>query len=266
MSRIYPDLSLPRILCLHGASVNAQIFRIQCRAVIAQLGDKLRFVFADAYAEASDDQTVVAVFGEFAPFYRWLRWKPEHEELGSKTVSQKIIQQLTKAMEEDKGTGEWVGLLAFSQGGIVSAGLLWAQDHLEEEKRPLPGVNFRFAVVIASPGPVVHLDASGDLPKQRYLIPAGDRVDLFKDWPEEGATDDESHLITSPMLHVHGLQDPAIHSHRRLYKYSKKGSAKLIEWNGGHRMPIKPEDVERLVNGISMLAYQTNVDSFIDDW
>ncbi|KAM0262565.1 hypothetical protein ACHAQJ_001610 [Trichoderma viride] len=269
MSGDNSDLSLPRLLCLHGAGVNGQVFRIQSRAIIARLSDKFRFVFADAYTEAPADDTVVAIFGEFAPFYRWLSYKPEHQEAGdAKAVSQKIVGQLTKAMDEDQGTGEWVGLLAFSQGGIISSSLLWAQDHIEEEdKRPLPGVHFRFAIVIASPGPVVFIDPSGSLPKPRHLPHANERMDLFTDWPEEGVTEDDGHLVKTPMLHVHGLQDPGLRNHRRLYKlYSKKGTAKLIEWNGGHRLPIQTEIVERVVNGITMLAEQTGVESFIDDW
>ncbi|KID61140.1 citrinin biosynthesis oxydoreductase CtnB, partial [Metarhizium hybridum] len=41
-------LSLPRILCLHGGGVNGTVFRLQCRAIIAQLGHRFRFVFMDA--------------------------------------------------------------------------------------------------------------------------------------------------------------------------------------------------------------------------
>ncbi|KAL6901091.1 serine hydrolase FSH [Trichoderma evansii] len=259
------DLSLPRILCLHGASVNAQVFRIQCRAIIASLKGNFRFIFADAPAEAPADKNVVTVFGEYAPFYRWLRWKPEHQELDAPTASKDIIKQLKKAMDEDQGTGEWVGLLSFSQGGVIAASLLWSQEHIEDEaKRPLPGVNFRFAVVISSPGPVFFIDESGSLPKPRHLPYANERVDLFEDWPEEGATD-ESHLIKTPMLHVHALQDPDLARHRRLYKYSKKGTAKLMEWDGGHRLPLKADDVERMVSRIRDLAEQVGLDAYDDD-
>lgn len=261
------DLRLPRILCLHGAGVNAQVFRIQCRAIIASLKDVFRFVFVDAPAEAPADEAVVAVFGEFAPFCRWLRWKPEHQELDAGAASQAVADQLKKAMAEDRGTGEWVGLLAFSQGGMIAASLLWSQEHIEEEaKRPLPGINFRFAVLISTPGPVVFLDESGKLPKPRHLPYANERMDLFPDWPEEGATDSEDHLIKTPILYVHGLQDSNLVNHRRLFKlYSKKGTAKLIEWEGGHRLPIKTNDVERMVSGIRAVAEQVGLEAYDDD-
>ncbi|KAH6608312.1 citrinin biosynthesis oxidoreductase [Trichoderma cornu-damae] len=258
------NLALPRILCLHGAGVNGQVFRIQCRAIIARLKDRFRFVFADAFLEAEAHETVIAVFGEFAPFYRWLSYKPEHLEMDSTTASQKISRQIAEAMERDEGTGEWVGLLGFSQGGLISSSLLWAQDHIaEEDKWPLPEVRFRFAVIIASPGPPVHIDRSGTLPKPRHLPGAGEVINKFTDWPEEGATDDDNHLVTTPTLHVHGLQDPDIQNHRRLYNlYSKEGTAKLLEWDGGHRLPIKTEDVERVTNKMMELAQQTGVEFF----
>ncbi|KAL7895494.1 serine hydrolase FSH [Trichoderma sp. SZMC 28014] len=260
------DLSLPRILCLHGASVNAQVFRIQCRAIISSLKDTFRFVFPDAPYEAPADEAVVAVFGEFAPFYRWLRWKPEHQDIDPVEASTAIISQIKKAMAEDRGTGEWVGLLAFSQGGIIAGNLLWSQEHIADEAlRPLPGVNFRFAVVMAAPAPVVFLDESGKLPKPRHMPYANERMDHFSDWPEEGV--DGEHLIRAPILHVHGLQDGNLVNHRRLYKlYSKKGTAKLMEWNGGHRLPIQTSDVERLVNGIRAIAESVGIEAYDDVW
>ncbi|KAL7794323.1 serine hydrolase FSH [Trichoderma ceciliae] len=258
------SLRLPRILCLHGAGVNAQVFRIQCRAIIARLKDQFRFVFAEAFLETEAHETVIAVYGELAPFYRWLSYKPEHPEMESTIASQKIVRQITRAMEEDAGTGEWVGLLGFSQGGRISSGLLWAQEHIEEEdKRPMPGVRFRFAVIMASPGPAVHIDTTGTLPKPRHLPGAGERINEFTDWPEMGTTDDEHHLITTPTLHVHGLQDPDIENHRQLHKlYFKQGTAKRLEWDGDHRLPIKTKDVERVANKMIELAEQTGMESF----
>lgn len=264
MSGRASNLALPRLLCLHGASVNAEIFRIQCRAIIARLEKKFRFVFVDAFIESDAHESVAAIFGEFAPFYRWLSYLPEHQEMDSTMASQKIVRQLTDAMAKDEGTGEWVGLLGFSQGGLISSSLLWAQDHIaEEDKKPLPGVHFRFAVVIASPGPVVLIDRTGTLPKPRHIPSAGERLDKFTDWPEEDATDDENHLVVTPVLHVHGLQDPAINNHRLLYKlYSKKGTAQLLEWDGGHRLPIRAEDVTKLTDKLLELAEQTGVETF----
>ncbi|EHK97152.1 hypothetical protein M7I_7106 [Glarea lozoyensis 74030] len=61
-------LSLPRIMCLHGGGTNAKIFRMQCRALIAQLKSEFRFVFAEApfISEAGPD------------VMRLIEWNGEH--------------------------------------------------------------------------------------------------------------------------------------------------------------------------------------------
>lgn len=235
------DLALPRLLCLHGAGVNAQIFRIQCRAIMARLKDKFRFVFAEGPLEDEAHEAIVTIFAEFAPFKRWLAYRDKHEPTDATEMAQGIVRQIRDAMDKDEGTGEWAGLLGFSQGGVISASLLWAQDHIEDEtKRPLPGIKFRFAVIMAAPGPVVHIDRTGTLPTPR-------------------------HLLLTPTLHVHGLQDAALENHRKLYKYSKQGTATLLEWNGDHRLPIKTDDVEKLVNRMLQLAERTGMEFYYDD-
>ncbi|KID60953.1 citrinin biosynthesis oxydoreductase CtnB, partial [Metarhizium brunneum ARSEF 3297] len=70
-------LSLPRILCLHGGGVNGTVFRLQCRAIIAQLGHRFRFVFMDAPYTSRPHRDIVTVYGDFAPFYRWLAWSQD---------------------------------------------------------------------------------------------------------------------------------------------------------------------------------------------
>ncbi|PTB63622.1 hypothetical protein BBK36DRAFT_1125960 [Trichoderma citrinoviride] len=259
------DLTLPRILCLHGAGVNAQIFRIQCRAIMARLKDKFRFVFAEGQLEDEAHEAVVTIFAEFAPFKRWLAYRDKHEPMDPTETAQGIVRQIRDAMDKDEGTGEWAGLLGFSQGGVIAASLLWAQDHIEDESKwPLPGVKFRFAVIMAAPGPVVHIDRTGTLPTPRHLASAGDLIPRFTDWPQEGQ-EDETHLVLTPTLHVHGLQDAALEAHRKLYKYSKKGTSTLLEWDGGHRLPIKTDDVEKLTNRMLQLAERTGMEFYYDD-
>ncbi|POR36343.1 Esterase LovG, partial [Tolypocladium paradoxum] len=73
--------STPRVLCLHGGGVNAQVFRLQCRALVARLAPALRLVFADAPFASRPHEDIVGVYGDCAPFYRWLRWQPGHPEL-----------------------------------------------------------------------------------------------------------------------------------------------------------------------------------------
>jgi len=254
-------ISLPRILCLHGGGVNAKVFNMQCRVISTRLRSHFRLVFVDGPFECPPHEAIAGVYGEYGPFYRWLRFQDDHDEIGAREAAAKVLQQLSTAIEEDEGTGPWVGVLGFSQGGKIAASLLWAQDHIaEEDKRPLPGIQFRFGVLMAASAPAVMLDPTGTLPRPRYVIGPEEPSMSFSDWPAGSESDDGKHVVRSPTLHVHGLQDPAIEHHRRLLEaYCKRGTTKLVEWDGSHRLPIKTHDVELVASKILELAEETDV-------
>ncbi|KAK3328800.1 serine hydrolase FSH [Apodospora peruviana] len=258
------DLTLPRILCLHGGGVNAQVFRLQCRAIIGTHGGKglaphFRFVFVDAPFICPPHPAIVRVYGEYKPFYRWLRWQDDHEEIDPREAASQILSQLKGAMDADAGSGEWVGLLGFSQGAKIAASLLWMQERLMKlGKEPLlKGVEWRFGVLMAGSAPHVMLDPTGDLEIPRHVERA-DKLSLeFRDWPE---SNEGEHVVTIPTLHVHGLQDPGIPRHRRLLEmYCQKGTTRLVEWDGDHRLPIKSQDVEIVVNKVVEMAWEMGV-------
>ncbi|PKS05616.1 hypothetical protein jhhlp_008134 [Lomentospora prolificans] len=112
-------LPLPRILCLPGGGVNAEIFHMQCRTLMARLNDTFRLVFVDGPFICPPPPTIVKVYGDYGPFRRWLRWQPDQPEIDAATAAGQIRYQIDLAMEEDDqrgATGPWVGLLGFSQG------------------------------------------------------------------------------------------------------------------------------------------------------
>ncbi|KAF3349539.1 Sorting nexin mvp-1 [Verticillium dahliae VDG2] len=148
-----PTLPLPRILCLHGGGVNADIFAAQARALIARLAPYFRLVFVDG------------------PF-------------------------LCAAHED-----------------IVAEG------------------------VAVPPG----------------VADASMRSTQFEGLPE-GITGD-AHVLKLPTVHVHGLRDPGLEMHRVMMKsYCEEGTTRLVEWNGGHRVPIKQADVDAVVGEILSLG------------
>jgi hypothetical protein len=168
--------SLPRLLCLHGGGVNAAIFEAQSRSLIRHLRHSFRLVWADApfYCDAHAD--VVDVYASYAPFRRWLRWLPEHAEIDSESCIEEIGYAIRTAMEDDDragGTGEWVGLMGFSQGAKMTASLLLEQQAREEKARRdggavetgligVAGINWRFGVLLAGRAPMSnHLDERG---------------------------------------------------------------------------------------------------------
>ena len=82
MSTQEPDASLhlPRLLCLHGGGVSASVFRLQMRAVYAQLRDKFRLVYADGPWLCEAGPGILPVFEGAGPFRVSLRgWSRGHE-------------------------------------------------------------------------------------------------------------------------------------------------------------------------------------------
>jgi hypothetical protein len=73
---------------------------------------------------------------------------------------------------------------------------------------------------------------------------------------------EQSHrrLLTRPTIHIHGLKDPGIASHRMLLeRYCDPKTSTLLEWDGDHRLPIKTKDVTDITRQIVSLARSTGV-------
>ena len=254
------SLHLPRILCLHGGGTNAQIFRAQCRGLNRQLRSSFRLCFAEAPFASQAGPDVIAVYKNFGPFKRWLRWLPEHPQVDAQTAVEAIEESLHAAMREDdrKGaTGDWVALLGFSQGAKMCASLL-LQQQLRAQKFGIQraGTNFRFAVLLAGRGPLVSLDPQ--LPMTEALVDAS-QLGLSR-FPDKHNVRRREHVLCLPTIHVHGMMDQGLHLHRQLLEqYCEKGTTRLIQWDGDHRVPIKSKDVTAVVAQILDIARETGV-------
>ena len=247
-----PTIELPRILCLHGGGTNARIFRAQCRVLEAKLRSSFRLCFADAPFLSRADPDAVSVYKDFGPFRRWLRWRQDQPEIEAAAAVLQIDTSLAAAMQADNetgATGPWVGLLGFSQGAKMCASLLFRQQiRAEKLGRHCAASDFRFAVLMAGRGPLVSLDPA--------LIMTPSLVDAahmgFQVLPDRNRTD---HLLRLPTIHVHGLRDQGLLLHRQLEEqYCEKGSTRLIEWNGAHRVPIGSEVVNAIVEEMSTVT------------
>lgn len=247
------SLALPRILCLHGGGTSAEVFRIQCRAIIQHLASTFRLVFVDGPFLSQPHPAIVPYFGDSGPFYRWLRWDGDHEH--DDDAENKILDTCQRAMDEDPGKGPWVAVMGFSQGAKIAASLLWAQEKIKSGKGP-----FKFGVIIAGRAPVVILDPGRDLklsPIPPHTTDAGQLSGDFSDWAPDNTGE---HAISIPTLHVHGTLDPGMDLHRIMSdKYCKDRTARVVEWEGGHRLPIRPPDVEAVVGHMLELAVETGV-------
>ncbi|MCJ1386711.1 hypothetical protein MMC17_009837 [Xylographa soralifera] len=261
-------LHLPRILCLHGGGSNARIFRTQCRVLRARLAPYFRLIFVDAPYFSGPGPDVVSVYAECGPFRSWILPKHSGRALVTPTsrgpVPAQVIlgcadtdsvdRSIQAAMQQDDrtgATGRWVGLLGFSQGAKLAASMLLRQQTEDEGNDRRESLNrqgthsttapkrmgtwlrrreYRFAVLLAGRAPL------------NILVP---------DTPESSlkhSTADEPLLLRLPTIHVHGLRDPGISMHRDLLDHCcEKGSTRLVEWDGDHRVPIKTKDTAVVV-------------------
>ncbi|KAI9832631.1 MAG: hypothetical protein M1819_004216 [Sarea resinae] len=269
-SRAYKEASdstlhLPRILCLHGGGTNAEIFRIQCRALIAQLKPHFRLCFANAPFVSPPHPAMIPIFQDHGPFRCWLRWSLQQPELDATTVFDDIQRSLQTAMAEDDchgATGEWVALLGFSQGAKVAASLLFRQQlRAERLGKQNAGSNYGFAVLLAGRAPLISFDP--DLVVSSAM-PDASQITTNLSYPESSfRTHDQ--VLRLPTVHVHGLRDPGIELHRCLLEeYCEEGSTRIVEWDGEHRLPIKSKDVVAVVDQIVDVARQTGVLTDLD--
>lgn len=240
---------------------------MQARSIISKLSPTFRLVFADGPFFCDAGPGIIPVYKDYGPFRRWLRWLPKHTEIDDESAIEEIWYQLHLAMEEDDqlgADGEWVALLGFSQGAKMSACLLYDQQIREQAYQKgqddalmAPRTSWKFGVLLAGRAPIVSLSSYSKGIKG--VVGAGEiseGFDNFIEAPGEG----DGHVLRIPTIHVHGLQDPGIHLHRRLLQqYCHPGTVQVIEWDGGHRVPIKSVDVDRIVEAVDNLARQTGV-------
>lgn len=253
-----PTLHLPRILCLHGGGTNARIFRAQCRVLKQHLSTTFRLVFAEAPYPSQAGSDVISVYESWGPFKSWLIPPEDNQYVEPDSATEAIKDCLNVAIQDDNqygATGEWVGLLGFSQGAKICASLLFCQQARKERLGLIStGLNWRFAVIIAGRGPLVALDRNlGRIPG---LVNASHTT--MTALPDEKLSESTEHILYLPTIHIHGTRDPGISEHRKLLtQYCENGTARLVEWDGDHRVPIKTKDVLALVQQIWDVAYET---------
>ena len=256
-------LHLPRILCLHGGGTNSRIFRMQCRVLERSLSSSFRLVYPEAPFSTTPGPDVTFVYKKYGPFKAWQRANPptDNPRRVAKETVEKIESSLSAAMRADDklgATGEWVALLGFSQGAKMAASILHTQQIFRQRRSwgatSLP--EFRFAVLLAGRGPLMWM--APEMPMPRGCVDAA-RPSTSLDEPSlaSGATE---HILWTPTVHVHGTRDPGIELHRRMFKrHCRPSTARMMEWDGEHRVPIKTVDVQALVKHVHALAWKAGI-------
>ncbi|MCJ1367137.1 hypothetical protein MMC16_006269 [Acarospora aff. strigata] len=225
---------LPRILCLHGGGTSAEIFRIQTCKLQRALQQHFQFVFIDAPHASTPGPGVLPVFEGFDPYFRWVTWwknendyTREERELEEKAVIETLDSVLA---QQDNDEAPFVGVMGFSQGARVAAGLLLREQMAGSENRRL-----RFAVLLAGSYPPIYL-------------------------PFQPALCDQ--LIHIPTVHMHGSDDSHLtHSGTLLTRSCDPSAALLMEFKGGHHLPVLTHDTNRLADMIIQVSQQRNLES-----
>lgn len=171
--------------------------------------------------------------------------------MSDETTIDEIEDCLLRGIREDEGTGAWVGLLGFSQGGNITASILLETQLRHASNEPFKGFagqDWKFGIILAGSAPPKSLGAKETV-NNKHFCPAGQVPDYSM------SISDNSVKLRLPTLHVHGMNDPGLEMHQDLLQYyCETGSAVLVEWDEGHRVPFKQADVRPVVDGILKVA------------
>lgn len=176
-------------------------------------------------------------------------------------ITSEMEYQLQGAMSADDaqgGTGEWVGLLGFSQGARVAGSILFDRqlkieaaglglrksqhvDLLRNSMHSAPAASvpgfaggyWAFGILIAGQGPFLTLSEAGEM---SGMTEAPGVLPNFKSSPPRSPNGSltlngtngmpNMHKLNLPTLHIHGLKDPMQASMRRWYDAQfEKGKA-----------------------------------------
>jgi pimeloyl-ACP methyl ester carboxylesterase len=219
-----PPGKLPTLLCLHGGGTSSMIFNIQSIRIQRALANSFEFLFVDAPFEAPPGPGVMPFFAGCGPFLRWITLNND----GTPTESKKVIEDAMKDEERDI-----VGVIGFSQGGKLAAGLFLEQQ-LREKLGKVDGMGkgFRFGVFLNATSPP--------------MLPSGMSKEEMKE------------IIRIPSLHVVGKEDKFKKEGERLFNdHFDHERSKLIEFEVEHRLPTEQADTARIAEEILRLYRET---------
>jgi predicted esterase len=206
--------SLPSILCLHGGGTNSTIFNVQTIRLQRALSSHFKFVFLDGPFPGPPGPGVLPIFEDCGPFLRWTK-SPSDGNLPEETKT--LISNVCNETE-------FVGVLGFSQGAKLAAGLL-----LEQQVRKREG--FRFGILLMGISPPLVSGLSDEDKKTRIAVPS---------------------------VVVLGKEDPWRNDGRRLYaEFWEAGKASLLELEIGHRLPNAEAENKMIVSEILRLYRET---------
>ncbi|ORY12539.1 serine hydrolase FSH [Clohesyomyces aquaticus] len=254
----------PTILAFHGSGSNGTIHTVQMARLTRHLKPVFDIVSLEAPFPSPAGPGILPFFEGCGPFKRWLppSEKVTIEGMKSGSASSIMPQPVTSLIQSiihriSLSGSRVVGLLGFSQGTRVVAGLLKAK---ELRRRALASPS---STSISESTSELDLEASSWLDTFEFavsvcgsypppLIPEILSLSISvagkeKEEKEEGGEKD--HKIETPTLHVQGLQDEWHWAGKLLiesvYEVAE-GKSEVFEFQMGHHYPVLAEDTERI--------------------
>lgn len=221
---------LPGILMLHGGGSNATVFKIQSRRLIWNLSKQFRFVFAQAPIEGTPGFGMLPVFASCAPFHRWVdrRFVAGESDVEATPADEvgRVDGIIRKVMEENGGVASFKGVIGFSQGARLVAGLLLRQK-IEERDR-LGGSEWKFAFGVMIGGPFPPIAMADEVDPKDYEL-----------------------LRQVPTVHAWGRGDHVKPGCEELRKACESDVCFQMDFEGGHHLPLKDVEAKDLCDLIN---------------
>ncbi|KAF2637216.1 hypothetical protein P280DRAFT_112099 [Massarina eburnea CBS 473.64] len=251
----------PTILAFHGSGSNATIHTIQMARLSRILRPHFDIISLEAPFPSPAGPGILPFFEGCGPYYRWL---PPSEKLtiadmrsgaGSSSLPPSVatLVHSTVTTVTAKG-GRVVGLLGFSQGTRVVAGLLKGAEIAREKGGEVEGLewcDFAFGISVCGsyPPPLIPESAKSVLAEN----PDAEKEAL-------GAK------IKIPTLHVLGNQDEWEWASKLLIEghYDVGGGSELVSLDIGHHYPVKPEDSQRIADWVLQLWKEKGAERAVD--
>ncbi|KAJ4304765.1 hypothetical protein N0V90_000293 [Kalmusia sp. IMI 367209] len=244
----------PTLLAFHGSGSNGTIHTVQLARLSRFLKPYFEIESLTAPLPSSAGPGILPFFDGCGPYYRWI---PPTEALSTTKMREHTATMLPSIEDLVRTTvsnirakgGKVVGLIGFSQGTRVVAGLLKGsqiREALVKEGKDAGGLewlDFKFALSVCSSSPPL-------------LVPPS-VVDALSASGLEEARQAEvlDAKVEVPTLHVLGNQDEWRWAGKLLIEtvYAageevQAGKVSVYEFSMGHHYPVQPDHTQKLVD------------------
>ncbi|KAF2029316.1 hypothetical protein EK21DRAFT_68016 [Setomelanomma holmii] len=234
----------PTLLAFHGSGSNATVHRVQLARLMRVISPYVNVESLEAPFPSPAGPGVLPFFDGCGPFKRWVppTEKVTIEGMRKGEATSEMSTEVESLVRETvlrirREGGKVIGLIGFSQGTKVVAGLLRASElryslPSTSPSNPLDWLDFSLAISICGsyPPPLFPQSITS-------LLPPDQKDALLKT------------KITTPTFHAQGLQDEWHWAGRGLidqYYDIGEGKSEVAEWEMGHHYPVAPEESQRI--------------------